>query len=105
IENLLEHIAEHANFYKNILASKKVPIFRDRLSMFIRDIIVTRIDEIERSPHTLNKIVKKDILIWYETSALIGTIISWLQNDMPYTSSFLAQQFSLLHHRGLNGES
>ncbi|WP_028401954.1 TetR/AcrR family transcriptional regulator, partial [Ectobacillus panaciterrae] len=105
IENLLEHIAEHSNFYKNILASKKVPIFRDRLSMFLRDRIVTRIDESERSSRIITEIVKKDILIWYETSALIGTIISWLQNDMPYTPSFLAQQFALLHHRGLNKES
>nr|WP_081415217.1 TetR-like C-terminal domain-containing protein [Ectobacillus panaciterrae] len=105
IENLLEHIAEHANFYKSILASKKVPIFRDRLSMFIRDMIVTRIDESERSSRIITEIVKKDILIWYEASALIGTIISWLQNDMPYTPSFLAQQFALLHPRRLNGES
>lgn len=104
LENLLEHIAEHANFYKTILTSKQIPIFRDRLLMFIRNIIVTRIDESGRVPDLLTEGIKKDILIWYDSSALIGTIISWLQNDMPYTPSFLAQQFSLLHHRGLNGE-
>ncbi|MDQ7862470.1 TetR-like C-terminal domain-containing protein [Peribacillus frigoritolerans] len=99
IENLLEHIAEHSNFYKNLLASKKVPIFRERLTMFLRERIVTRIDESGRRSH-VTEIVKEDILIWYETSALIGTIVSWLQNDMPYTPTFLAKQFSLLHHRG-----
>lgn len=104
IENLLEHIAEHSNFYKNLLASKKVPIFRERLTMFLRERIVTRIDESGRRSH-VTEIVKEDILIWYETSALIGTIVSWLQNDMPYTPTFLAKQFSLLHHRGLNAES
>ncbi|MBO1000889.1 TetR family transcriptional regulator C-terminal domain-containing protein [Bacillus sp. SD075] len=99
IENLLDHIAEHSNFYKNLLASKKVPIFRDRLTMFLRERIVTKIEESERRSHG-TEILKEDILIWYETSALIGTIVSWLQNDMPYTPTFLAKQFSLLHHRG-----
>ncbi|MCY7885261.1 TetR family transcriptional regulator C-terminal domain-containing protein [Bacillus spizizenii] len=105
IGNLLEHIAEHSNFYKNILASNKVPIFRERLTMFLRESIVTKIEERGKSSHILTDTVKEDILIWYETSALIGTIISWLQNNMPYTPAFLAQQFSLLHHRGLNEES
>lgn len=105
VENLLEHIAEHSNFYKNLLASKKVPIFRERLTMFLRERIVTKIEENGRSSHILTEIVKEDILIWYETSALIGTIVSWLQNDMPYTPTFLAKQFSLLHQRRLNVES
>lgn len=103
LENLLQHIADHSNFYKNFLTSKKVPIFRDRLTLFLREKIVTKIDESGRRVQ-LTEIVKEDILIWYETSALIGTIVSWLQNDMPYTPSFLAQQFALLHHRALNVE-
>ena len=40
--------------------------------------------------------IKKDIAIWYGSSALIGTIVAWLRNDMPYTPLFLAKQFSLL---------
>jgi hypothetical protein len=40
--------------------------------------------------------IQKDIAIWYGSSALIGTIVSWLRNDMPYTPHFLAKQFSLL---------
>lgn len=103
LENLLQHIAEHANFYKNFLTSKKVPIFRDRLTLFIKESIVTKITESGRRAQ-LTDIVKEDILIWYETSALIGTIVSWLQNDMPYTPAFLAKQFSLLHHRALDFE-
>ncbi|MGG3587181.1 TetR-like C-terminal domain-containing protein, partial [Priestia megaterium] len=84
---------------------KRVTIFRDRLTLFLRESIVTKIEEKGKSSHILTEVVKEDILIWYETSALIGTIISWLHNDMPYTPSFLAQQFALLHHRGLNKKS
>ncbi|UUZ86965.1 TetR family transcriptional regulator C-terminal domain-containing protein [Paenibacillus sp. P26] len=40
--------------------------------------------------------VQKDIAIWYGSSALIGTIVAWLRNDMPYTPQFLAKQFFML---------
>ncbi|GGI17363.1 TetR/AcrR family transcriptional regulator [Gottfriedia solisilvae] len=105
LENILEHIAKNGNFYKIILASKQIPIFRDRLLSFLKDMIVTKIDESKSHPYLLSQGIKVDILIWYNSSALIGTIISWLQNDMPYTPAFLTQQFSLLHLRGLNRES
>lgn len=102
LEHLLEHIAEHKTFYKSILASRKVPIFRERLSMFMKDVLVSRLERSEKEPHMITSVVKKDIFVWYESSALIGTIISWLQNDIPYTPSFLAEQFSLLHYRGIH---
>ncbi|MFT8319697.1 MAG: TetR-like C-terminal domain-containing protein [Bacillus sp. (in: firmicutes)] len=93
---LLEHIAEQVDFYKVILASKRIPIFRDRLLLFLQDIIVARIEK--TGDNFLVAGVQKDILIWHNSSALIGTIIAWLQNDMPYTPSFLAKQYTLLHH-------
>ncbi|MGF9965988.1 TetR/AcrR family transcriptional regulator [Bacillus rhizoplanae] len=105
LENLLEHIAEYANFYKVILTSKRIPIFRDSLLKLLRERISTRIEEHGRYTDYLIKDVKRDVMIWYHSSAIIGTIISWLQNDMPYTPTFLAKQFSLLHHRRLDGDS
>jgi len=96
----LEHIAEHANFYKVILTSKRIPIFRDRLLVFLQDIIVARIEK--RGSSFLAAGVQKDILVWYDSAALIGTIIAWLQNDMPYTPSFLVKQFALFHHERLD---
>lgn len=94
----LEHIAEHAKFYKIVLGSKQVPIFRERLLTFFTDLIVKRLEK-RGSASIIDEVgVKKDILIWYDSSALIGTISAWLQNDMPYTPSFMANQLSLLHH-------
>ena len=99
--HFLEHIAKQANFYRVILASKRIPIFRDRLLKWLTDMIVTWIETKERDSLMLNMGIKKDFLIWYASSALLGTITAWLQNDMPYTPSFLAKQFSILHQRGL----
>lgn len=99
VVNLLEHIAENADFYKIILTSKVVPIFRESLTVLLRDRIVSVLDEKQGESPILKAGIKKDVLIWYNTSALIGLIISWLQNDMPYTPTFLADQFFLLQNR------
>ncbi|WP_449601461.1 TetR-like C-terminal domain-containing protein [Paenibacillus sp. Marseille-Q9583] len=36
------------------------------------------------------------IAVWYGSAALIGTVISWLRDDMPYTPVYLARQISML---------
>ncbi|WP_026695608.1 TetR/AcrR family transcriptional regulator [Peribacillus kribbensis] len=100
--NFLEYIAGNAKFYKIVLASKQIPIFKDRLLSFLTEIIVKRIESRVSSSHLVREGIQDDILIWYNSSALIGTIIAWLRNDMPYTPSYLVKQFSMLHHRGLN---
>ncbi|NOU69776.1 TetR family transcriptional regulator [Paenibacillus sp. LMG 31461] len=97
ILNLLEHIAENSNFYKILLASKRIPVFTERLLKLIADFITSRIDKIEASSN-LNVKVKKDIAIWYGSSAIIGTIVFWLRNDLPYTPVFLAAQLAELLH-------
>lgn len=94
--SLLEHIAEHAKFYKVILASKRTPIFTERLLKLLTGIMITRLERMGVDSFISTAGIQKDIAIWYCSSALIGTIISWLRNDMPYTPLFLARQFSLL---------
>ncbi|MDQ0886701.1 AcrR family transcriptional regulator [Paenibacillus sp. V4I9] len=92
---LLEHIAENSKFYKVLLASRRIPVFTERLMKLIADFITSRMNTLEASL-TLN--VQKDIAIWYGSSAIIGTIVFWLRNDLPYTPIFLATQLSELLH-------
>lgn len=95
IIKMLEHIAENSKFYKVLLASKRIPIFTERLMKLIADFITSRMDKLEATT-ILN--VQKDIAIWYGSSAIIGTIVFWLRNDLPYTPLFLATQLSELLH-------
>lgn len=94
--SLLEHIAEHSKFYKIILGSKRTPLFTERLLKMISGTIAMRIDKFGGDSNLTKSGVPKDIAIWYGSSALIGTIVAWLRNDMPYTPHFLAKQFSML---------
>ncbi|MDQ0875750.1 AcrR family transcriptional regulator [Paenibacillus sp. V4I3] len=94
--NLLEHIAEHAKFYKVILASKRTPIFTDRLLKLLTELVTSRIERMGNESFLSKAGIQKDIAIWYGSSALIGTIVAWLRKDMPYTPLFLAKQFALM---------
>lgn len=96
---LLEHIAEHGYFYKIVLGPHGIPIFRERLQALFRNNILAALERTGSDSFVEKAGVQKDILIWYDSSALLGTIIAWLQNDMPYTPAFLTKQFALLHNR------
>lgn len=96
MQKLLEHIADHARFYKVILAKKRTTVFTDRMLQLLTGIVTERVDR-EISRAALSRMgVQRDVAIWYGASALIGTIVSWLSHDMPYTPQFLAKQFLLL---------
>lgn len=94
--NLLEHIAEHAKFYKVILASKRTPIFTERLLKLLTELITARVERMGSESFISTAGIQKEIAIWYGSSALIGTIVVWLRKDMPYTPLYLAKQFTLL---------
>lgn len=93
---LLEHFAENAKFYKVVLASRRIPIFTEHLLRLLTGMITEKVESKGSDSYIAAAGIQKDIAIWYGSSALIGTIISWLRNDMPYTPAFLTKQFSLL---------
>jgi AcrR family transcriptional regulator len=93
---LLEHIAAHSKFYKVILASHRTTIFTDRLLKLLTKLISDGIEIRGNSSFVTKNNIQKDIAVWYSSAALIGTIVSWLRVDMPYTPMFLAKQFLML---------
>ncbi|WP_026574615.1 TetR/AcrR family transcriptional regulator [Bacillus sp. UNC438CL73TsuS30] len=97
LETLLEYIAKNDKFYKVVLNSRRSPIFTERLLTILTKAITekTANNKLETS-----KDIPRDIAIWYGSSALIGTIVAWLRNDMPYTPQFLAKQLSRLFRLG-----
>lgn len=60
------------------------------------DIISARVES-RVTAHDVSEVtVQKDIAVWYGSAALIGTIIAWLREDMPYTPQYLAKQITSL---------
>ncbi|MGU3469700.1 TetR/AcrR family transcriptional regulator [Paenibacillus sp. D51F] len=94
--NLLQHIAEHAKFYKIVLGSKRTPVFTERLLKMLSESIALRIERSGGDSVLSKSGTPKDIAIWYGSAALIGTIVAWVRNDMPYSPAFLAKHFSIM---------
>lgn len=94
--NLLEHIAENAKFYQVVLGSRRTPVFTERMLKMLSESVKRRIEQFGMDDKMVDAGVQKDIAIWYGSAALIGTIVAWLRNDMPYTPAYLAKQFTLL---------
>jgi AcrR family transcriptional regulator len=97
--SLLEHIAEHAKFYKVVLGSRRIPVFTERLLNLLTTSIAARLGRMGSDSYISKAGIPMDFAVGYYSSALIGTIVVWLRNDMPYTPVFLTEQFSLLSPR------
>jgi len=93
-----EQIANHFQFYKVMLGPKGLPSFSFRLEIIIRDSLTRR--SIIAQPIDSQVGVPRDIIIRYVTSAHLGIIMYWLENDMPYTPKYMATQLIRLHGFG-----
>jgi AcrR family transcriptional regulator len=93
---LLEYISEHSKFYKVILATKRTTVFTERLLQLMTKLITERLKRKGDDPDIIDSGINRDIAIWYGSSAMIGTIIAWLRNDMPFTPEYLAKQMTML---------
>lgn len=96
---VFEHIAEHEEFFRLMLIKKGVPHFMSRMKKIIIDFYDPKVPEKQFDNSQLK--VPKDIILNFIASAYIGTIVWWLENDMPYTSNFMANQLITLTRSGV----
>ncbi|SFE81185.1 transcriptional regulator, TetR family [Paenibacillus algorifonticola] len=93
---LIQHFADHSASYKILLASKRLPLFTERLSVLMMDYIKSKMSSHNAASKAITPEIPNDITAWYGASAFLGTIVIWLRNDMPYTPAFLAKQLLLM---------
>jgi AcrR family transcriptional regulator len=96
---LFEYIYDHREFFKVMLSDKGIPEFRRRLQNIVEEKIY---EELVDNIVDLNQYnnIPKEILFSYITSAHIGVITSWLDNDVKYSPEFMAH---LLYNWTLKG--
>ncbi|CAM3908464.1 TetR/AcrR family transcriptional regulator [Cohnella lubricantis] len=94
---MLEYIERNAKLFKLMLATKRVPAFTDRFHRMTIEQLSARIEQ--RFANQSAPSVPADISTWYLYSAHIGTIVIWLQHDMPYRPQYLADQMMRLTPR------
>ena len=82
---IYEHIRENAKFYKVMLGRNGDPQFTDQIRQYIQM-------RIQRSlpPGLLKSEGFLDFYLNYRSNATIGTVLWWLEHEMPYTPEEMA---------------
>lgn len=93
-----EHIADHAKFYKVMLGANGLPGFSRRMEHVIRESLYHR--TLIAQPHDNQVLMPRELVVRYVTSAHLGLIMYWLENNMPYTPIYMATQLIRLHVLG-----
>ena len=94
---IFDHIRDNATFYRVMLGRNGNPAFADQIRQYIQK-------RIRRSlPAGLPKDkVLIDLYVAYSSSASVGVVLWWLENDLPYSSEELAGLLRRLEAGNLN---
>lgn len=93
-----EHIAANAPFYRVMLGINGLPGFSIKMETVIRKSLYHR--SIIAQPNDNQVLMPRDIIVRYVTSAHLGIIMYWLENDMHYSPKYMATQLIRLHELG-----
>ncbi|WP_164779648.1 TetR/AcrR family transcriptional regulator [Paenibacillus kobensis] len=93
-----EHIAAHAAFYKVMLGPSGLPGFASRMEAIIRNSLYRR--STIAQPDDRQVAMPRDIIVRYVTSAHMGVLMYWLENDMHYSPKYMASELIRLHRLG-----
>jgi AcrR family transcriptional regulator len=93
-----EHISAHSQFYRVMLGPNGLPGLSIRMENIIRDSLYHR--SIIAQPNDNQVTMPRDIIVRYVTSAHLGIIMYWLENDMQYSPKYMATQLIRLHELG-----
>ncbi|WP_028549119.1 TetR/AcrR family transcriptional regulator [Paenibacillus sp. UNC451MF] len=93
-----EHLAANALFYKVMLGPNGAPGFAGRMEQVIQEALFER--QTLAQPNEQQLSLPRELIIRYATSAHIGLMKHWLENNMPYSPHYMATQLKRLHLLG-----
>lgn len=96
---MLEHLRSHADFYRAMLGPQGYPVFAERIRFYIEKRFRRSLPV---NPPANPGHPPLDMMIRSISSAGLGAILWWLENDMPVTSAQMAAwavQISLVNLR------
>ena len=84
---IFEHIALNTKFYQTMLDPRILPGFQNRMCGELKKISLEELSSSHEDP-TINS----DLLASYQSYAIFGLIIQWIQEDFKYSAHYMAEQ-------------
>jgi AcrR family transcriptional regulator len=101
-ERIFDHIAEYAGFYHALLGESGAPFVVARFREYIEGLGMSWLQFLQREqPDKENVSAPFEIAANFIGSAYLGVIIWWLDNGMPYSSKYMADQLKRLTAQGV----
>lgn len=85
---VFEYIQGEHFFFKIMLSNRDTPNFNKELTSFFFEKFIAEYDKLNV---VQKKEIPKGVLISYLSSSILGVIVWWLQSDMIYTPSYMAE--------------
>ena len=100
IEGIFDHIAKHDGFFRVMLGEENVPEFSKRIHAYIESVGVLWFNALQ--PDEEEILVPPELAVIFLGSAVEGLLVWWLENEMPYPSSYMSMQVMRLTALGLH---
>jgi AcrR family transcriptional regulator len=89
---LFEHAARHRRLYRALIGSRAVGVVLKYASQQLATLLHEHLDEVFAS-RSVSPTVPLDVTVQYLASALLGTLMWWFDNDMPYPPDQMGRIF------------
>jgi len=97
--SVFDHFAEHADFYHVMLSEIGVPSVINEMQLYIEKVALLWLNKLR--PDQKNLVVDTEMIIKFVSTACIGVVKWWLNNDLPYSSEHMANQLMRLVSLGV----
>ena len=98
--SVFDHIARHADFYYVMLCEMGVPSAINEIQHYIEQVALRWMTKLQ--PDQTRVVVETEMVIKFVSTAYIGVVKWWLNNDMPHSSEHMAKQFMSLVSLGVS---
>lgn len=96
---VFEYFARHMTFYRVMLCEVGVPSVMVEMQRYIENVALRWMTQLQ--PDQKHVIVEPDMVIKFVSTAYIGVLKWWLENDMPHSAEHMARQFMNLVSLGI----
>jgi AcrR family transcriptional regulator len=97
--SVFDHFAEHAKFYHVMLSEIGVPSAINEMQHYIEQVALRWLKKLQ--PDQKHLVVDTEMIIKFVSTACIGVVKWWLNNDLPYSSEHMANQLMSLVSLGV----
>ncbi|GIN70273.1 TetR family transcriptional regulator [Bacillus sp. J14TS2] len=93
-----QYIYQHGEFFKVMMGENGIPSFQQQFLKIIEEYMLNHLEKYHPSPNRME--IPKELFIHYVANGYVGVISYWLENDMQYSSEYMAEKLSQMTIKG-----